>query len=749
MTIAMGKWKDRDTPPSSDAYEPHNVLEPMEDIFEKMVHASKINARLYFAMVSAIIMTFWFITIAVCIGYDRNRWHSAKDDADRYISANQYEDAIKTIEAFNSRWLPPRFVLPSFLRAGKDANLEIEDYYKQYESRLFNELQSAISAMDMSNLPSGNIDLIRDYVSKTQEYLSQPQFYEISPNNYDQVKQADFYYFTAQTMLATDEEYTATDNSEQLMSKISKQLAIVGGLPDAWREDVMNRIDAALRAWVRSMPQSPEISLVSRFVDDAEMLMQNQHLPDELKEFLAVSKERGIASMQNIWASNVAEWIREASKELDLEKAIMYLGDKKLESGVPKKEKARIDAAIEGLTARLVQAWIAQAQERADAEEAVRFIKEKLESPLVSSKNRPVLESALNYLYAKLVAQWIQSGMNYAMLRDSMTKQPDMPTECKAALKDHLASLLREALGPTITALNKVTSLKELEALVQEFAARSKEYPESASELAKTFASAFGRVLSNELAEIDRKSGARCASGDFAAAYEEVQRGYAQISIILVGLDPMAGDAIQLEKKRGEVENRRQSSLSKVENAEYDFCRAAFNGAKNVTSKTALGTLAGNLDAFLARWPESSKNTEISMVRNYVKTVANGISGRITIASGYFSDFDRWESHPDTYVVFSIDGDNQGKSNTVPNTKHPQFNLQKDFLWTIDSKLQFSVFEEDVFSDIRIFDRTVLATGLFGYRRLTGELKSGENMLQIKFDAKGPIPPCPGVEVQS
>ena len=131
------------------------------------------------------------------------------------------------------------------------------------------------------------------------------------------------------------------------------------------------------------------------------------------------------------------------------------------------------------------------------------------------------------------------------------------------------------------------------------------------------------------------------------------------------------------------------------------------------------------------------------MVRNYVKTVANGISGRITIASGYFSDFDRWESHPDTYVVFSIDGDNQGKSNTVPNTKHPQFNLQKDFLWTIDSKLQFSVFEEDVFSDIRIFDRTVLATGLFGYRRLTGELKSGENMLQIKFDAKGPIPPCP------
>ncbi len=742
-SIAMGKWKDSETPPSSDSYEPENVLEPMEDMFERMVSAGKKRDRLYFKLAVAALILVWSATIAVSAGIDNQRWRSAVDSAERYISVYQYEDAIKALDSFKSRLLPPTIILPPFLRAGDDADSIIGTYYKQYEAYLFKELQPALQAVDMTQKPQGNLEFIKESARKTEEYLNHGDFFEIAPSNYRQVKEADYYYVTALTLVTTAEEIESSVDPLTLYALISKQLGVLVSVPEEWRDSVMNKIDAALRGWVRSLPQNPEISLVSRYIDDAEVLMQNQLLPVELRNLLAMSIEKWSAQIKDIWASNVTVWIKEAAQEPDAESGIVFLKSKRGEAGIPEKEQARIDVAVKDLTTKLVRAWSVQAQNLDDAEKGILLIKEKIGNVLVSGEERRNLEQVIDDLYAKFIAQLNHSNMPIEVLRDRLAAHPDMPAKYRDTVEKKISLLISESVASTTTMLNKVSSIKELEHFVPKFVARLKELPEGASELNNSFASVFKRMLMNELDLIDRRFGARAADRDFAVAFDEVQKGYVNIGRTIDGFEAMT-DSLQLGKRREEVAKRWRESLSSLEEAEFLYCKASFDKVKHSSSSGSINTLMGNLDAFINRWPASTKNSEVSMVRDFVKTVSNGIPARITIVEGYFPEDGRWlEKNPDTHAEIFIDGSSQGVTDTKNDTKRPQFNAGCEFVWKVNSQIQIKVFEDDVFEDHLFFDRTVYATGLFGYERLTAELSSGGNKLHIRFDPKGTIPPSP------
>jgi len=108
-----------------------------------------------------------------------------------------------------------------------------------------------------------------------------------------------------------------------------------------------------------------------------------------------------------------------------------------------------------------------------------------------------------------------------------------------------------------------------------------------------------------------------------------------------------------------------------------------------------------------------------------------------------FSATDSFLDTPDMKILLKQDGKTLLETKTVDNETRPVFGEKHEFTWDLGSHFTFVGLETGgmLGSDKEVFNVTVDAGGILGYKRLNGSLKSNGNSITVKLETGIPESP--------
>lgn len=684
---SMGKWISPSAPPKE--YEPENVVEPMEEMLETMKRSGGIFTTKVRLITALCILCAWGALMGAGWFFDQYRWKATKSTVDQHMELSRFPDAIEEMKSFYDRFKLPSLLLPSFLSAGPDANMVLNEIYGKYEKDMYKSLAAYVDNVDPNSIPVGNPESFRTAVSKIREYLSLTKFYEIAPGNYDRVRAVESYYETGLILLTNMNEFVTGSTQEEIYTSLKRQLDLASKIPSAWLEKVEVKTDELLRAWVHSFSlEGASPSDLNQSISLADQLLGHPLLSEKLKNYLHAQKKMWESQRGAAWRNLCEGWLQEAGR-MEPEKAIEHLAQRQVQQALP-------------------------------------------------SEIKEMLSEAVDMHYARLADEWLAGSHEPDGLREMLARFPYMPFEQKSRVEDRIRSQVRGKIDELLRDLAGAKKIGELAEKRDAVKAAKTAYGENAPVISAAFQASAFRIVENEMKIYADETNALASRQDFGGAKHRVASLFGELASIIRSLGAELENQDSVLKA---VEVRKNEMLARIEDAEYAACKSMFNSMRNIREKSEIRRGIERLKGFVSRWPSSPKNQEVLAVQNFLEYIQGGVPVRLVIVDGDFSAASSISDTPDIYIEIYRGDTLIAKTDTIYDKKYPNFNFNYSFEWELTTQLTFRGIEVDVTFDEEVFKRTVFATGLFGYRKLTDSLKSEGNVLNIKLEHS--IPACP------
>lgn len=208
------------------------------------------------------------------------------------IDQGNYAAAIEDIDAFKTRWA----IIPSRLRADNSMTALRSDVYARWEHSLYSAIEQV--AQDIHN---GKPIAIDDSLLETVDnYLSQEQFAEISPEHYKAVSDDSRSVKAARLLNLTASDIGHPDDIVRTITNCMEC-----DVPDDMRERMTAQVDRLIKLWVASLPENADADKYSEYLVAAQRLMSHSRIPNDMAAYLKefhniVGKKMDGLNFQNV-----------------------------------------------------------------------------------------------------------------------------------------------------------------------------------------------------------------------------------------------------------------------------------------------------------------------------------------------------------------------------------------------------------------------------------------------------------------
>ena len=378
---SVGKWESPQSVPRN--YQPDMVIEPMEDLFEAMVHSRSAHGRTLRKIIAALALSIFAVLEGGMYYYDISQWKGMQERIDRLRLEGRYEQALQEVEAFSSpSWLP------SFFRAEKKLPPLREELYQAYEAAVYAPIQAALEAVDEEKVPDASPAFLED-AEKVKRYLSVTHFAEIQPQHYEQAKRK-AWYFNLGRLLNLDSQIQNA-SPDELFNTILDSLNY--DVPGSWQGNIQARIDSGLRRWgsILSLDVGPEE--FDAYINKAEQLTDHPKLSPDSKNYLNAQKKS--------WAEKKLDTLIQRASALSPEEGVALLERHKAE--FDSTDQVRLEDALEKHYATLVEQAL---KKDADDTDSLQRLLDRY--PAMTSGVRDRLEGRVASIREKQRQEWLR-----------------------------------------------------------------------------------------------------------------------------------------------------------------------------------------------------------------------------------------------------------------------------------------------------------------------------------------------------
>ena len=750
-TTALGKWPDPQTPPRD--YQPENVVEPMEKLYEAM-RKTKTEYRYKRLKVAASIAALCFLVfLGGCWSFDFWRWNRALKEYERSLERREYPSALAVLDEFADRYVfpEPLPLYPDFLRPGRGTRRLRETVYVKYEEDLFARIEpflkdaelflSEEASTDIVPFPVDTADRARTFLDAAKQartYLGCQEFRESQPERYERVLNAKGFFAdagaVALVMVQAEAimvqakaivegkavpEMEGAAGGDLFASAMDclKSLKVLG--PRLASEDIQ-LIDRGLRtvlsAWCPSLAPDPTLDeLDTWFARSMEMLALASPSPlsEENRKVVTDAELRWQNLWEKLWANRVDEQLKKVEEWPEVEKKNVLMG--LLSRGrMPDPSRFRLVNAVADVDMKLY------------------------------SKDAYGLEKA------RLAGR--DRGMSEG--KDE-------------AFKRLIRDLNQEALNKAVEFFGDVQTVEGLDEALSN--ARSlPNFPDKGTEVARYFQLAVERVVKNECEELNRNDDFRdhLEAHRFDEAYgllEELNRS-------LKGLVPLIASVRECTEAEAGRDLRKEvyAFFSDGEDSllerHYKFCRETAQ-VEMLYDWKKLDEALLVLDAFLSSWTFEAENgteksealkkanerySEVRSVREFLENLKSGkeIPGTLTVVSAeiekLFFGWDRWAlpgfKDPDVEVVISHGG-RTFSTPCINDNYEPYFGYSEKICLRPRETVYIKVLDVDDGDSELIFEVEIHLDSPKSCFGISGKYyREGSNTLTLRFTPDTPYP---------
>lgn len=379
---SIGKWESPQSVPRD--YQPDMVIEPMEDLFEAIVHSRSAHRRTLRKIIVALLLSIPAVLEGGAYYYDISQWRGMQERIDRLQMEGRYEQALQEMDAFSS----PSWLFAS-LRAEKKLPPLREELYRAYEAAVYAPIQAALEAVDEEKAPDSTPSFLED-AEKVKRYLSVTHFAEIQPQHYELAKRK-AWYFNLGHLLNLDSQ-VQNASSDELFNAILDSLNY--DVPESWQGNIQARIDSGLRRWGSILSLDVGSEAFDAYIKKAEQLMDHPKLSLDTMDYLQEQKKAWLEKKQDAWSRE--------SDSLSPEEGVALLERHKAEFDSTGREK--LENALEKHYAALVEQALKKDAENADSLQRLldRY-------PAMTSGVRNKLEGRIASIREKQRQEWLRA----------------------------------------------------------------------------------------------------------------------------------------------------------------------------------------------------------------------------------------------------------------------------------------------------------------------------------------------------
>lgn len=692
LVTSLGTWLDDRTPPKEEEYQPINVVESMESLFDDMARARRLRDRNSLlkkaAVAAAVALGIFALAMGTSYSVQKVRWNGAEKAAQLAAARQNYPEAIKALDDFRAHGAPLGLPLPSFMSPGKDAGAQIEKLRRDYEADSYKGLAGYLQIADAADLPDSHSDSFKQGALAVKEYLTNDRFVTISPEHYATVKRVEQYY-TAGALL--NETVNSFDDIQNILNRIDM-------VPENWREPLLNLIPAGAAAWIAAVDQdaaakeaeAPGSGLreYDRAASQLRALMSSPHMDDQLRE--ALNAQLG---------------------------------------ALEKSKSSRAD--------RFISAKIAAAGGMENPEESLRELEELKASITLSDAQKKRLQDAADRQYEALVDRWLSKKTDAERLRGYLRQYPDMPKAAKSRAEGYLqrmGGIRMEDLRQNILFAENMSSLMEKGKEVNGLHTAS---AQELQELRGAIAQRFQELLIQMAYHAGNDINEKLKKNDFFNAKEHIEDFSAQKKRNIENFSYFC-DTSAAENS---VAGWEEEWTSKVLKENYDFLRDRFRGYKDSCSSNNLEQFSKELKAFTNRWPGAPHNDEVQQVIDYIGAITNDADARLTVVKARLESGRNWTFGSDLQLKLHV-GDQTYPTDFHRFRNEPEYNETFNIRWSAGMKpCRIELINRNaVIKDESLMTITVPCGGIKGWKKLDGPHTQSYATVWLKVEG---IPDCP------
>ena len=386
-TQAMGTWQDSNTPPAD--FNPVNVIEPMDELFEAMYESKATHISLFVKILGVLAVMAVIGAESFAFWVDREYFDSAKSRIEHLRDTNKYAESIREIDAYH----PPftSAIIPGIFRKGSELKPLREAVYRLYEDSLYQPIAAEISKVSDSRIPELD-EVFTDTIRKVEEYLATTHFAQINPEHYARVR-GSAWFFEAVKLFNIDPakgEMSPDDEFEVILRCLNYEA------PETWRDRIQSRIDNLLRHWGRTSPAEGDPANLEPYIDRASQLVSHPNLSQEVAGYLTERIDAWRREQAGRWQRIGESWVREAY-ELEPEEGLDAISAH-MAGKIPPEVRTMLEDASSNIYNTIAESAL---QKHADNTDALRRLLTKYPAMTDSAKNK--LTARIDFLREQML----------------------------------------------------------------------------------------------------------------------------------------------------------------------------------------------------------------------------------------------------------------------------------------------------------------------------------------------------------
>lgn len=680
---SLGTWVNSTTLPEN--FEPVNVVEPVEEMFEAMLDSRGHYNKMFMNIVIAGAVIIIAGVFGASYWIDSAYWKSIEDRVKLARERNNYAEAIKLLDEFNSPFTSA--ILPGFIRAGGNKNILRDETYREYEAELYAPIAAEIEKINESTLPELDA-AFRDTLERVETYLDTSHFASVNPEHYARVRSS-AWYFEAARLFNTDptkEEISADEEFEIILRCLNYEA------PESWKNRIQSRIDNLLRHWSRTSPTEGTPDNLEPYIDRAGQLINHPKISVEVAEYLT-------GRIQSWQEEKIARWNK------------------------------------------IAEEWVQEAN-NVSPEEGLKILSLHL-SERITPEVKVTLETAQVSLYDTIAGNALREyADDIDELRRILSKYPSMPNSNKEKITSRINFLWEQHIEERIKSIGSSKTIVSLAKLVSELGEEIKQ-----TEIKQAVNNTLSNLVDARMQEIEAETGAMIRENNFSDGKQSIRLATMKLQQEIQGTVDSNTAGSHVSKVKA-LEQELLNSLMNA-NVEYCRIaynsRKNTSSERDVT--VCLNTMNDFIQLWPEAM-RTREGSEIRRVGEFLGAIRGGVQGSLHIVGGNFPEGTGEGSTPDMQITVEI-GSKSWSTRIIEDRVDPTFNEYISMKWGVGmSPVSFIGTDIDtiVDPDDICFRVTVEPVGFKGYEALSQTLRDRDglnNTLTIRFEPDKNIPACP------
>ena len=678
---SLGTWINSTTLPEN--FEPVNVVEPIEEMFEAMLDSRGTYNKMFMKIVVAGVVVITVGVFSASYWLDSVYWKSIEDRVKRARESNDYAAAIKLLDEFSSPFTS--VILPGFIRAGGNKNALRDETYREYEAELYAPIAAEIEKINESTLPELDA-AFQDTLKRVETYLDTSHFASVNPEHYARVR-GSAWYFEAARLFNTDptkEEISPDEEFEIILRCLNYEA------PENWKNRIQSRIDNLLHHWGRTSPTEGSPDSLEPYIDRAGQLINHPNISAEVAEYLT-------GRIQSWQDEKVARWNKVAED------------------------------------------WVNEANS-VTPDEGLRMLSSHL-AERITPEVKVTLETAQVSLYGTIADKALREyADDMDELRRVLNKYPSMPSASKEKISSRINFLWEQHIEERIKSIGSSKTIGSLAKLVSELGEEMKQ-----AEIKQAVSSTLSNLVDARMQDIEAEAGTMLRENNFSDGKQYIRSAIQKLQQEIQGTVDYSTASSHVSKVKA-LEQELLNSLMNA-NVEYCRSaynsRKNTRSERDVT--VCLNTMNEFIQLWPEAM-RTREGSEIRRVSEFLGAIQGGVQGRLHIVSGNFPEGTGEGSTPDMQITIGI-GSKIWSTKIIDDKVDPIFNEWISIKWDVGmSPVSFIGTDIDIADDDICFRVTVEPGGFKGYEALSQTFRARgglNNTLTVKFEPDKNIPSCP------